>query len=289
MFKFTADTSEKGVRLDVAVAAHVSVLSRASVQKLSDQEKITVNGKAAKISYRLRPSDTVVIDYDALELKQIPDVDIPVLYEDDDCIVIDKPIGLLTHSKGAFNPEATVATWLERRMADKPIVSNTRYGIVHRLDRATSGVMIVAKTPEALLWLQKQFSSRLAKKTYVALIEGRMEPRTAIIDMPIERNPKKPQTFRVGPNGKPAITAYETTASNDKFSQLKLSPRTGRTHQLRVHLNNQNHPIIGDQMYDGQPAERLYLHAFSLEITLPNHQRKTFTAPLPPEFAKPMK
>jgi 23S rRNA pseudouridine1911/1915/1917 synthase len=288
MSEFIADDDERGQRLDVAVTAHINVLSRASVHKLSEQDRITVNGEKQKISYKLRGGDKVEVDYDSDELKEIPDVEIDVIYEDDNCVVINKQIGLLTHSKGAFNPEATVATWLERRGSSQPVVSNTRNGIVHRLDRATSGVMICAKNDDTLVWLQKQFSLRKAKKTYIAIVEGVMEPEKAVIDMPIERNPKAPQTFRVGANGKPAVTAYETKKISDNYSLLQLSPQTGRTHQLRVHLNSQKHPIVGDLMYDGKKSDRLYLHALSLELTLPNHVRKVFTAPLPPEFEKLM-
>jgi RluA family pseudouridine synthase len=187
----------------------------------------------------------------------------------------------LTHSKGAFNPEPTVASWLGSRLSG---MNGERAGIVHRLDRATSGVMICAKTPEALSWLQKQFSMRKVKKTYVAVVEGDLALPEAIIDMPIERNPKKPQTFRVGSNGKPAVTAYKVLQTSTGRSLIELRPTTGRTHQLRVHLAHIKHPVVGDTFYRGVNADRLLLHALSLEITLPNRQRKIFTAPLPAEF-----
>ena len=159
-----------------------------------------------------------------------------------------------------------------------------RAGIVHRLDRATSGVMICAKTPEALSWLQKQFSERKVKKTYVAVVKGALSEPEAVIDMPIERNPRKPQTFRVGANGKPSVTAYKVLKTGNGYSLLELKPTTGRTHQLRVHLHKLGHPIVGDELYDGPEAERLFLHATSLEITLPDKQRKTFEAPAPLSF-----
>jgi 23S rRNA pseudouridine1911/1915/1917 synthase len=215
----------------------------------------------------------------------VPIIDLPVLYEDDDCVVINKPIGLLTHSKGAFNPEATVASWLDRYTNHSPIpFENARNGIVHRLDRATSGVMIAAKTPEALAYLQKQFSQRKAKKQYIAIVTGQLTPVKAVIDMPIERNPRAPQTFRVGANGKPSVTAYEVTKTNENYSMVLLAPTTGRTHQLRVHLAHQGHPIVGDTLYKGEKAERLYLHAKSLEITTPSGNRMTFEAEVPTEF-----
>ncbi len=326
------------MRLDKHVCALFPALSRASVQKLIDEGRVAVNGIAqTKAGYAVKTGDKVRIDYDPDNLPAIPTIDLPILYEDDACVVIDKPVGLLSHSKGAFNPEATVATWLSRyhknpllrrsdltkpyhknpllRRSDltkpdltkpdltkpdltkltKPdltkLIKNERVGIVHRLDRATSGVMVCAKTPEALSWLQKQFSLRKVKKSYIAVIAGELDPVEAIIDMPIERNPASPQRFRVGPNGKASTTHYKTMRTFEQndvtYSLLELKPDTGRTHQLRVHLAHQKHPILGDTFYDGQPAERLYLHAASLEITLPHKTRRVFTTSLPKDFAKP--
>jgi 23S rRNA pseudouridine1911/1915/1917 synthase len=277
-------------RLDQKVVELVPELSRGFAARLVDEGKVTVNGTVqTKAGYKLREGDIVAVDYDVTQLEQIPDIDLPVLYEDDDCVVIYKPVGVLSHSKGAFNPEATVATWLRSRLRD---LSGDRGGIVHRLDRATSGVMICAKSPEALSWLQKQFATRNVKKTYAAVIKGRLTPEEAVIDMPIGRNPKAPATFRVDAQGKHAKTAYTTVKTGDKHSLVELKPETGRTHQLRVHLSHFHHPIVGDTLYAGEPADRLYLHAEHLEITIlhrdeqGNHERKTFTAPIPSEFAK---
>jgi 23S rRNA pseudouridine1911/1915/1917 synthase len=168
-------------------------------------------------------------------------------------------------------------------------MSGNRAGIVHRLDRATSGVMILAKNPDTLSMLQKQFSQRKTKKAYEAIIVGSLPNPEANIDMPIERNPKKPQTFRVGVNGKTAQTYYKTVKTNDKYSLLELKPVTGRTHQLRVHLKQLDHPIVGDTLYGGKVADRLYLHAKSLEITVPGSQRKVFDAEVPKEFDQLLK
>ncbi len=270
-------------RLDQKVVELLPALSRGFAARLIDEGKVTVNGAVqTKSGYKMRTDDVVVVDYDMAELGVIPEIDLPVLYEDDDCVVIYKPIGVLSHSKGAFNAEATVATWLRSRLTD---LSGERGGIVHRLDRATSGVMICAKTPEALSWLQKQFATRNVHKTYAAVIKGELNPTEAIIDMPIERNPKAPATFRVGAQGKHALTAYKQVETNGRYSLIELKPETGRTHQLRVHLAYQNHPIVGDTLYNGEPADRLYLHAESLEITIVHgHERKVFSAPIPAEF-----
>jgi 23S rRNA pseudouridine1911/1915/1917 synthase len=270
-------------RLDRRVIELIPQLSRAFAVKLIEAGKVSVHDiPVTKAGYKLQASaaETVHVDYDLKEIENIPTIDLEVLYEDDDCVVINKPLGLLSHSKGLFNPEATVETWLRSRTK----MTGARAGIVHRLDRATSGVMICAKTPPALTWLQKQFSKRNVKKTYIAIVKGTLEPDEAIIDMPIERNPKAPAMFRVGPNGKSAVTHYKVIQHSEPYSLLELAPTTGRTHQLRVHLNKIGHPIVGDTFYDGEPAERLFLHAEKLEITLPNHERQTFTAPLPQEF-----
>ena len=125
----------------------------------------------------------------------------PIIFEDANCLVINKPVGVLSHSKGAYNPEATVATFIEPKLSG---MIGDRAGIVHRLDRATSGVMICAKTPEALSYLQKQFSQRKVKKTYYAVIPGQLEPEEALIDIPIERDPQNPKTFRASQTGRTA-------------------------------------------------------------------------------------
>jgi 23S rRNA pseudouridine1911/1915/1917 synthase len=269
-------------RLDQYVAKRFPMYSRAFAAKLIDEGKVSVNGEPiTKAGYKLRAEDTIIIDYEVTEQPPLPTIELPILYEDNDCVVINKPVGVLSHSKGNFNPEATVASWLASRVTS---LTGSRAGIVHRLDRATSGVMICAKSPEALAWLQKQFSKRNVKKTYIAVVQGTLTNEQAVIDMPIERNPKKPQTFRVGANGKPAITTYRVLTADNGLSLVELQPQTGRTHQLRVHLSQLGHPIVGDTLYAGRPAERLYLHAEHLEITLPNRERRIFEAPVPDSF-----
>ena len=188
---------------------------------------------------------------------------------------------MLTHSKGAFNPEATVSSFIRPYTTG---MQDNRGGIVHRLDRVTSGLLICAKHEKALEWLQKQFADRKAKKEYIAVVEGVPETLEASIEMPIERNPKKPQTFRVGPNGKKAETYYKVIKHSDNYSLIDLKPVTGRTHQLRVHMQQIGHPILGDVLYGAQPADRTYLHAHSLTIMIPSGETKTFTAAVPPSF-----
>ncbi len=278
------------VRLDIFVVSIMPALSRAYAQKLCDQDKVSVNGKIVKAGHKLHEGNKVSIDYDPSELDNIPQIDLPVLYEDDDCVVINKPAGVLTHAQGVFSNEATVASFLRGRIHDNFGKDDGRTGVVHRLDRATSGVIIGAKNQAALSWLQKQFAQRKVKKSYIAVVQGRPKQDEAIIDMPIERNPKAPATFRVGINGKPSTTHYKVLRSNDRESLLELKPETGRTHQLRVHMAQIGNPIVGDPLYgDGKYGDRLFLHANSLEITLPNRERRIFTAPVPDEFEERLK
>lgn len=285
MNSFAVSQDDQKQRLDSFVAARMPRVSRAFIQKLCDMGKVQVNGVESRPGYKLKTGDLVRVDYDTRQLDEVPSIDLPILYEDEDCLVIDKPVGVLTHSRGAFNEEATVASFLRGYLQD---MDGTRAGIVHRLDRATSGVIIGAKNQAALSWLQKQFSQRKAKKTYRAIVQGSMREPEAVIDMPIERNPKAPATFRVGANGKSAVTHYKVLQEANGLSLLELKPTTGRTHQLRVHLAQLGHPIVGDVLYGGKPNERLLLHAYELEITLPSRQRRTFTSPLPAVFASTM-
>ena len=282
MRRFKIDEETAKTRLDVFCANKLPNLSRAFVQRLIDEGKILVNKAPEKPGYKLREGDKITIDFEEQELDKIPDIEMPILYEDENVLVVNKPVGVISHARGRYWNEPSVASFIRQKTG----LEGERAGIVHRLDRVTSGVMICSKNSETLSYLQKQFSVRKVRKTYVAIVKGTPEPKAAIIDMPIERNPKKPQAFRVGKGGRPSITHYEVTKSNDEYSMLVLKPETGRTHQLRVHLAKLGFPIVGDILYEGPEADRLYLHAEQLEITLPGGKRITLTAKLPPEFAK---
>lgn len=281
MLRFTASELDAGIRLDSYVSSKIPSVSRSFIQKLEEQGKVLVNSQKARTSHKIREHDIIEVDFDETAVHNTPTINMEVLYEDDDCLVVNKPAGLLTHSKGAFNPEATVASFIRPKLTG---LSGERAGIVHRLDRATSGVIITAKTPEAMAWLQKQFSQRKVKKTYFAIIEGHLKPNQAIIDIPIERHPRTPKIFRTSAGGKPAITGYKVTETSPHYSLVELTPQTGRTHQLRVHLSHLGHSIVGDTFYQGKTSERLYLHAQRLELTLPNRTRKVFEVPVPEEF-----
>ena len=281
-------------RLDKVAAQLCPEFSRSALEKLIVHGQITVNGQPAKTKYKLKVGDTISITTTQLD-RAHDDIDIPIVYEDDDVVVLNKQAGVLTHSKGQFNKEGTVATWLQTHakalgLHEPEFWLSERAGIVHRLDRATSGIIICAKTKETHVALQKQFSQRTVKKTYLAVIAGELPETVGIIDVPIQRNPKKPATFRVGVNGKSAQTAFQVentiTKNNKLYSLVELRPTTGRTHQLRVHMQYLHRPIMGDDFYDGETSERLMLHAQELEITLPGGKRRRFYVDPPQEFAE---
>lgn len=278
--RFIVETKDE--RVDTFLARVASEYSRSYWQRRCDQGAVLVDGQPVKARYKLHPD--AIVEVQIPSVPTFTDDTLPILYEDDDVIVINKPAGVLTHAKGAESQEFTVAEFVRPRTTDG--IGTNRPGIVHRLDRGTSGVMIAAKHTEAKRWLQGQFSKRNVKKTYLALVEGHLREPEAIMRLPIERNPKKPQTFRVGPNGKPAETAYAVEKSYQHNDFLELKPHTGRTHQLRVHLEYLGHPIIGDPVYghEVKGLDRMFLHAHQLELTLPSRQRKVFAAPLPAEL-----
>lgn len=233
-----------------------------------------------------------------------------IIYEDDGIIVIDKPYGMLVHEDWTSGTEGTVVEWLLARVptakgvgevTEKPDGSPLeRSGIVHRLDRETSGVMVLAKTPEAHAHLKAQFHDRLAKKEYRAFVYGRLHDKYGTINRPIGRNPRdfKKRSAEQGAKGtlREALTHFERIGvgeyEGESFSYVKLLPKTGRTHQLRVHLKAVSRPIVGDEIYadtymsksNNLGLTRLALHAHVLEFDLPQGGRERFIAPVPQEF-----
>ncbi|HEX6416222.1 MAG TPA: RluA family pseudouridine synthase [Candidatus Saccharimonadales bacterium] len=268
-------------RLDTVLAERYPDTSRSTWQKHIKAGHISVNGEV-KTSPKQDVTESDDIALNVPNETDFSEYELPVLYMDDNVVVINKPVGVLTHSKGALNDEFTVADFF-RRFTSVGLDTN-RPGIVHRLDRDTSGVMIGARNEQTATLLQKQFADRKTKKTYIAVIDGHLKNHSAKIDLPIGRNPSAPSTFRVDAKGKPAVTNYTVLTTNDKLSLVELRPVTGRTHQLRVHLQYLGAPIHGDRVY-GKAADRLYLHAQKLEITIPMSDRKVFEAPVPADFA----
>ena len=271
------------VRLDIYLSTKFdTTISRSLWQKYIKAGYVSVNNKVATTpKFEVDETDEIALN---LPEKEQADVDLPILYEDDDVIVVNKPSGLLTHAKGGLSDEPTVAEIIRPKTSFA--TDTDRPGIVHRLDRDTSGLLIIAKNPESAAHLQRQFAERTAKKTYIAIIDGKPKLNAAKIDLPIGRNPSVPSTFRIDPNGKPAQTTYHVLAKNNTQSLVELKPTTGRTHQLRVHLAHLNAPILGDRVYGKSSDCRMMLHAQKLEITLPSGERKVFEAIVPDEFKK---
>lgn len=256
------------VRLDILMGEIFKSYNRSSLQKFIEFGFVTVDGKMVK-----KPNQKfergVKIDLKIPTTMKNADLVPKVIYEDGNVVVLDKPAGLLSMAKGQYCPENTLE----------------RYGLlVHRLDRDTSGVVIMAKNPEVQIFLKKQFQDRKAHKTYYAVVSGRPKLDEAKIDLPLARDLKRPTTFRVDPNGKASETYYKVIKSDDKHSLVELKPTTGRTHQLRVHMKYLGHPILGDPVYGEEKADRLFLHANKLEVTLPGGKRTVFEAKLPKEF-----
>ena len=272
--------AQNNMRLDSYLAEFWPEYSRSQWHKYCKEGRVTVNGEVCIVpNTKLGEDDEVKVAIP--EKADFSKQTIPIIYEDDDVIVLNKPSGLLTHAKGALSNEFSVAEFV-RPYSDYGKDGN-RPGIIHRLDRDTSGVILCVKNDAAAKMLQRQFSDRKVKKRYLAIVEGEPKQPIAVIDLPIARNPKKPSTFRVDANGKLAQTKYEVLAVNKTQSLVRLTPHTGRTHQLRVHMSHIGNPIVGDRVY-GKEADRLLLHAQSLEITLPNKERKVFSSPVPQDF-----
>jgi len=267
-----------GGRLDAVLAKHLNENSRNYWSKHIVGGQVLVNGEKSKTSYKVKTGDKIEVNIPEIDVKH---VEIPIIFENNNVVVVDKPVGMLSHSKGAFNPEFTVADFMKDKFQGE---QTDRTGIVHRLDRTTSGVMICAKNDEASKFLQKQFSTRKVEKTYLALLSTTPDDKDAMIDVPIERNPKLPSTFRVGPNGKPAQTEFSVLKEKDGKVLVELHPATGRTHQLRVHMAFMDLAIIGDSVYGGAPAKRVMLHAHKLELDLPDGEHREFVSQVPNEL-----
>ena len=261
------------VRLDHILVEQHSEYNRSTLQKFIKQGCVTVNGKVVK-----KPN-TLILREDEVVL-ELPDMgerreyEPEVVFEDGHVLVLNKPEGLLSMTKGEYCAEQTLED----------------FGLlVHRLDRDTSGVVILAKDEATQKMLRKQFQDRKAHKVYYAVVEGRPKLDEALIDLPIARNMRHPTTFVVEAGGKPSQTHYKVIKTNDKYSLVELRPTTGRTHQLRVHMKYLGTPSGGDRVYGTAKPDtksRLFLHAKELEITIPEGDRRVFEAEVPESFWK---
>lgn len=269
-------------RLDVALVKQFGDESRSTYQKRIERGEVLVNDEVqTSAKYAVKPDDTITVRGIEQPVQSVP---VETLYEDDNVLVINKPIGMLTHAKGALTEEYTASDVIKPMTSYK--ADTNRPGIIHRLDRDTSGVLVMVKNDKTASLIAKQFTNRTVKKEYIAVVTGAPAEPRAKLDLPIGRNPNTPSTFRVDASGKSAETVYEVIKTSDRRSLVALRPKTGRTHQLRVHMAYIQTPIVGDAIYGHEAADRMYLHAHTLEITLPGGIRKTFEAPIPATFER---
>jgi len=279
-----------GERLDKTLADLLPHLSRAHIQRLIKKGEATVNGAAVrKPSTRLEGGETITIHIPPAEPQTLLAERIPldILYQDEEVIVVNKPAGMVVHP-AAGHSSGTLVNALLAHVPKLALVGGTRRpGIVHRLDKDTSGLIVVALTEATRLALKAQFQERSVRKSYLALTEGVVSPPQGVIDAPIGRSKHRRKRMAVMPDGRQAQTGYRTLETFDAHTLVEARPRTGRTHQIRVHFAFLGYPLAGDQTYGGRrkptvPLKRQFLHAHQLTFTLPSSGRKlTLTAPLP--------
>jgi 23S rRNA pseudouridine1911/1915/1917 synthase len=289
-----------GMRLDCYVA-ELGLLSRSQIKARG--LKAAVNGKESKISRTVKNGDFLELAWKEAEPVNLVPENIPlnIMYENDRAVVINKSQGMVVHP-GAGNRRGTLANALYFRRLELKNLSATetfaaeglRPGIVHRLDKETSGVIIAAYDDEALAFLAEQFKSRTAKKTYIAIVSGIPREKKGRIETFIARDPKDRKRFTTAARGKPALTFYSVIKTWRSHSLVMLRPKTGRTHQLRVHLRYLGHPVAGDPLYGNAdqlfPKASLMLHARRLAIVLPGEtEQRVFKAPLPERFREMMR
>lgn len=264
------------LRLDKAISIKIEDLSRVAIQRLIENEKILVNGKKAKASYKLNINDLIEIFEEEPEETKILAEDIPldVVYEDDDIIVINKQKGLVVHP-GNGNPNGTLVNAILARCKDSlsGIGGEIRPGIVHRIDKDTSGLLIVAKNDKAHINMSEQIKEHKVTKTYIALARGKIKENEATINMPIGRNPNDRIKMAVTKNGKEAITHIKVLEKFQDYTLIEVKIETGRTHQIRVHLAQIGYPLVGDYVYSNGKnpfgVEGQMLHSYSLEFKHP--------------------
>lgn len=270
----------------------VAGFSRAEIKRLIDSGEIRVDGRTVRPSLRLGTGDVVTLPEPAGGESDdapvaAPDLALDVLHEDEALIVIDKAPGRVVHPAAGHAADTLVNALVARYPDLADTFGGTRPGIVHRLDRDTSGVIVVARTRPAAEILTAAFAERSVEKVYLALARGRVNPPAGVIDAPIARDPKRRQRMAAMPAGRPSRTVYRVIGISGAVSWLELRPESGRTHQIRVHLKAIGHPILGDPTY-GRASRRIgrtALHAWRITLDHPtNGERMTFEAPLPDDL-----
>lgn len=284
---------EETGRLDKYIVNKDNELSRALIQKLIQEKKILVNGKEAKSSYKINPGDIITvedIEYKEDVYLKPQKMELDVIYEDNDIIIVNKPKGMVVHP-GNGNPDGTLANAILERCKGSlsGIGGIIRPGIVHRIDKDTSGLVIIAKNDNAHIKISKQIQERKVGKTYLALVRGEIKENEATINMPIGRSTKDRKKMAVTKNGKEAITHFKVLKRYKGFTFLEVKIETGRTHQIRVHLAQIGYPIVGDEVYSNGKnpfnVKGQMLHASKLKFIHPTTNKNvTYVAPLPDYF-----
>ena len=292
MEKVVVEENTQKKRIDSYIVDKNINLSRTAIKRLLDEGKILVNGKKQKPSYKPEVGDIITIEIPEPEEVELKPQDIPIdiIYEDKDIIVVNKPKGMVVHPANG-NPDGTLVNAILAKCKDSlsGIGGEIRPGIVHRLDKDTSGLLIIAKNDQAHINMSKQIQDRKVIKKYIALVKGVIGENTATIDMPIARSTKDRKKMAVDKNGKEAITHYKVVQRYDKYTLLEIKIDTGRTHQIRVHMAYIGHPVVGDLQYSNGKnefgIEGQMLHSKYLEFDHPiTGKRLKLEAPLPEYF-----
>ena len=297
MKEYIIRSDTENTRLDKVIAVLDQELSRSMIQKMLDDGKILVIGKKEKASYKTKINDEILVEEviaKEIELKA-QDIPVEVIYEDSDIIVVNKPKGMVVHPANG-NPDGTLVNAIMNICKESlsGIGGEIRPGIVHRIDKDTSGLLIVAKNDKAHINLSEQIKNREITKKYVALVRGVIKENNATIDMPIGRSDKDRKKMAVKKDGKNAVTHFDVIKRYNGYTYLDIKIDTGRTHQIRVHLAEIGYPIVGDSVYsNGRNPFRVegqMLHAKSLEFKHPiTGQVLKLEAPLPEYFEKVLK
>ena len=295
--EYIIDASLVGIRLDKAISMKDSKLSRVAIQRMIDEENILVNDKKVKTSYKLSLNDKVTIIKEEPKEVEIKAEDIPldVVYEDNDILVVNKQKGLVVHP-GNGNPDGTLVNAIMARCRDSlsGIGGEIRPGIVHRIDKDTSGLLIIAKNDNAHINISEQIKNHEVQKTYIALVRGVIKENQATIDMPIARSTKERTKMAVSKKGKNAVTHIKVLERFDDFTLVEVKIETGRTHQIRVHMAQIGYPVVGDYIYSNgkNPFDVVgqMLHSYRLVFMHPVSNKKLeLTAPIPEYFADVLK
>ena len=290
VLRITASQGHAGERLDRVVVEHLADTSRSFVQRLIDAGDVLVNGEGRRPSYKVAEGDLIEVHApvpeDPVELTPA-DILIPIAYEDDDIIVFDKPAGLVVHPAPGHKDSTLVNAF--RWLRPENVQPGTeRPGIIHRLDKDTSGLIVVAKNERSRLHLLRVWQQRKVRKEYTALVVGAFPEDQAKVDAPIDRDPNNRKRMAVVPGGKPAVSYLRVVERLPGFTLLDVEIETGRTHQIRVHCAFTGHPVAGDRTYGGYrqniPLERQFLHARRLRFDLPDGRPIDLSSPLPPDL-----